>query len=328
MPWKPRYTREQAAEAIVDAESWADALRSLGLTPLGKNFATLRKWAAVWGLDTSHLQPYRPRGGAGPRFNEAQLREAIAEARSWAETLRGLRYRSAGGNWRTVKKYAALWGISTDHFDPDAVRRESLLRAKVARPLQEVLVEGSSYNRSNLKRRLFAEGLKHRRCELCGQDEIWRGRRMALILDHINGVPDDNRLENLRIVCPNCAATFDTHCARKNRVVPMPRACLHCGGRFLPNRREQRYCSRACGSRWDRSGSNGHRTLKGISKPSTRKVERPPYEQLKREIAETSYLAVGRKYGVSDNAIRKWIRFYENERARLAAEADELDEAA
>jgi transposase-like protein len=44
-------------------------------------------------------------------------------------------------------------------------------------------------------------------------------------------------------------------------------------------------------------------------------VERPPYAQLLREIAESSYVAVGRKYGVSDNAIRKWARRYEREQA-------------
>ena len=58
----------------------------------------------------------------------------------------------------------------------------------------------------------------------------------------------------------------------------------------------------------------------------SRKVQRPPYEQLLREIEESSYVAVGRKYGVSDNAIRKWILFYERERERLEREAQQSDD--
>src|SRR5436190_2885156 len=233
----------------------------------------------------------------GPRFTQAELTEAIAESRSWAETLRRLKYQSAGGNWRTLKKYATQWCISTTHFDPDAVRRESLRACNSPRPLNEILVEDSTYSRDHLKRRLFAEGLKQRRCELCGQGELWRGRRLALILDHINGVPDDNRLNNLRIVCPNCAATLDTHCARKNRVRLTWRRCLRCDEEFFPNHRTQRYCSRYCGIRWDRNGQDGQTMLRGMARPATRKVERPPYEKLLREIEATSYLAVGRKYG-------------------------------
>jgi len=42
---------------------------------------------------------------------------------------------------------------------------------------------------------------------------------MSLILDHINGKRDDHRIENLRILCPNCAATLETHCGRKNRLM-------------------------------------------------------------------------------------------------------------
>jgi hypothetical protein len=122
---------------------------------------------------------------------------------------------------------------------------------------------------------------------------------MSLILDHVNGVPDDNRLHNLRVVCPNCAATLDTHCGRKNR----RRACEACGKTFLPNFAGQRYCSQPCGRR---DGT-------GTPIETSRKVERPPYEQLLEEIRATSYLAVGRKYGVSDNAVRKWVRFYERQ---------------
>jgi hypothetical protein len=97
-----------------------------------------------------------------------------------------------------------------------------------------VLVEHSNYKRGELKSRLFEEGLKRRRCELCGQGEIWRGARMALILDHINGIADDNRLENLRVACPNCAATFETHCGRKNRLHIEPKTCAMYGEDFRP----------------------------------------------------------------------------------------------
>ena len=75
-----------------------------------------------------------------------------------------------------------------------------------------LLRQGSGYDRARLKQRLYESGLKTRACEICGQTESWHGRRMALILDHINGIADDNRLENLRVVCANCAATLDTHC--------------------------------------------------------------------------------------------------------------------
>jgi hypothetical protein len=63
-------------------------------------------------------------------------------------------------------------------------------------------------------------------------------------------------------------------------------------------------------------------TPQRIPRPDTRKVERPSYDQLLREIEETSYLAVGRKYCVSDNAIRKWVRWYEREVERRGAESE------
>lgn len=135
---------------------------------------------------------------------------------------------------------------------------------------------------------------------------------MSMILDHINGIRDDHRLENLQMVCPNCAATLDTHCGRRNRIERAKRRCQHCENEFVPGYARQRYCSRACGVRWDRS------TLRGRAKPCARKAERPPYEQLVEEIEATGYSAVGRKYGVSDNAVRKWVRWYERQIERVA----------
>ena len=250
--------------------------------------------------------------GKGLSYTEAEARRAISTSYSWAESLRKLGLCPSGGGWRVLKKYAVLWDISTEHFDPRRAQNGNLRRPK--RPLEEVLVENSTYSRQHVKRRLFQAGLKTPRCEMCGQDENWHGRLMAMILDHINGDRNDNRLENLRIVCPNCAATLDTHCGRKNRVPPVERACRRCQRRFFPNRPQQRYCSRECGTRWDRA------KLRGVTKPGARKVKRPPYEKLLEEIEATSYCAVGRKYGVSDNAVRKWVRFYERERERGAQE--------
>jgi hypothetical protein len=151
-----------------------------------------------------------------PRYSEDEARQAIQSSFSYAEAVRKLGLRPSGGNHELFRRYVdVIWKIDTDHFEPGRARRVSRRRERI--PLEETLVAGSTYPRKHLKRRLFESGLKPQQCELCGQGEVWRGRRMGLILDHINGVPDDNRLENLRIACPNCAATFDTHCGRTNR---------------------------------------------------------------------------------------------------------------
>jgi hypothetical protein len=159
----------------------------------------------------------------------------VRNAHSMAEALRQLGLRPAGGNHKTLRKLIDRYGISTEHFDPYWGQRGQ--RRADATPLEAILVEDSTYSRNHLKRRLYDEGLKRRVCELCGQREEWQGRQMALILDHVNGRPTDNRLENLQIVCPNCAATLDTHCGRKNRRDRTPRACLWCATEFIPNTR-------------------------------------------------------------------------------------------
>jgi hypothetical protein len=237
------------------------------------------------------------------RFTEEAAREAIAASRTLTEALRRLGLRAAGGNHATLKRHIAQWNISTAHFDAAAVRRQTLAKANRPKPLHEVMVENSTYSRSSLKHRLLRDGIKRPVCELCGQGEYWHGRLMSLILDHINGVATDHRLENLRIVCPNCAATLDTHCGRAN---VRERLCVLCDKPFRPRTSAQRHCSKECGIR----ASSGHGP-----RPSIRKVVRPPYAQLIREVHALGWSGVGHRYGVSDNAVRKWVRQYERERS-------------
>ncbi len=164
------------------------------------------------------------------------------------------------------------------------------------------MVENSTYRRGKLKRRLYAAGLKQRACEMCGQGEEWNGRRMALVLDHINGVSNDHRLANLQIVGANCAATLDTHCGSK---IPTQRICPGCGQGFMPTTMQHRYCSQA---RW---GTISRERKLGVPQPHLRNVERPSYKPLLEDVRTMNFVAVGRKYGVTDNAVRKWIRWYE-----------------
>ena len=239
-----------------------------------------------------------------PSYSETEARAAVAASLSYAETLRLLGMCPTGGGRAVLKKYLTIWGIATDHFDPNAVR-DAALRNRTITPLGDLLVRGGTARSSKLKERLYREGLKERRCELCGQDEQWRGRRMSLILDHENGDSTDNRLENLRVVCPNCNATLDTHCGRNPRL--HGRLCTRCGETYSASHRGQRFCSRTCAQRHLRAGRPNL---------STRKVvERPPYGHLVAEVDALGWEETGRRYGVSRNAVRKWVRTYEDQRA-------------
>jgi hypothetical protein len=242
-----------------------------------------------------------------PGYTQEEAAAAVAASFSRSEVLRRLGLRPAGGNHKLLQRWLDAWQISTDHFDPSHYRR-AVPSTKI--PLEQVLVERSTYHRGNLKRRLYDSGLKERRCELCGQGEEWHGRHMGLILDHINGVADDNRLENLQIVCPNCNSTLDTHCGRRNHVYRTERLCPQCACAFLPKYESQRFCSRRCAARM-----TVHETSIG-----RRTVERPPYAQLMAELEETNFVVVARTYGVSDNAVRKWVRWYEADIARRRPE--------
>ncbi len=226
--------------------------------------------------------------------------------------------RPAGGNHKLFRHWVdEIWRIPANHFDPYRASAGNPHRPPI--PLAEVMVESSTYQRGKLKRRLLNDGLLEAECEMCGQGEDWHGARLTLILGHINGVPDDHRLENLRMLCPNCAATLPTHCGRKNAVLDSVRECDWCGAEFVPATEHNRYCCRACSRHAPKKG------LIGKPRPSARKVERPPFDQLLAEIKATSWSAVGRKYGVSDNAVRKWVRWYERERERREADAQRAD---
>ncbi len=153
--------------------------------------------------------------------------------------------------------------------------------------LSDILVENSSYtSNSTLKRRLFSEGIKDEKCEICGISE-WNGKPISLQIHHINGVHNDNRIENLQILCPNCHSQTETYAGKNaNREECLTTKTV---GRKKAIKKDE----------WEKIKENAW------------KRNHPTKETLVTVFLEYgSFVKVGKVYGVSDNAVRKWFKHY------------------
>lgn len=145
---------------------------------------------------------------------KSQLESIIQTTESMAETLRALNLRAAGGNYATLREAIKRLEISTDHWKGQGWSKGRKFDSRPRRSLAEVLVEDSPIVSTwSLKNRLIREGILEDKCLECGISE-WLDQPLALHLDHVNGKRTDNRLENLRLLCPNCHSQTDTYCGR------------------------------------------------------------------------------------------------------------------
>lgn len=212
------------------------------------------------------------------------LEKLVKESNSTNEVLVKLNKNTSSSSYNTIKRDFDFYKINISHF----LTRSEMAKRNFADKFNkrvlnnEIFVENSTFARGLLRSRIIKNNLLSYVCCLCGQDEIWRDKRMSLILDHINGIRNDNRLKNLRFVCPNCNATLETHCLGQRK--PKDK---------LPKEKHLYF---------------SNREYKPIYK--LRKVERPTKEELKVLLEDNTFRGLGRKLGVSDNAIRKWAKIY------------------
>jgi len=131
---------------------------------------------------------------------------------SYRQVIAKLGLVEAGGNYSQIKKYIREYNISTSHFSGMGWSRGMKFANRIPfQSLESILVKNSFFQSFKLKKRLFKEGVKQQKCEKCGWCEMSLDGRIPLELDHVNGDKYDNRLENLRVLCPNCHSLEPTH---------------------------------------------------------------------------------------------------------------------
>ena len=203
---------------------------------------------------------------------EDEIRQWISEGRSKVWMTHQLKCKDT-----TLNTYLKHLGI-----EYEGVRASGRQRYV---PVSEYLGTGKAIRTHRLKEKLLHEGIKDYQCEGCGLTE-WQGQPIPIELDHIDGDPSNNNLDNLRILCPNCHAQTPTHAGKNiKRTTPKKRFFCECGKEIS---KEATTC-KSC-----------------VPKPS--KIDWPDLEMLQEMVERDGYSATGRTLGVSDNAVRKHIQ--------------------
>ena len=219
-------------------------------------------------------------------FTKEELEDIVADCWSFRELSRRLGYTSTGANNQTIRRKLSEYNISTDHFTGKP-------KNQIARNEDNVFIKNSTATQATLRNWYSKGNYTEYKCSICGQEPIWNGKTLTLTLDHINGDNHDDRLENLRWVCPNCDRQLSTFAGKniKERYNSNKEKnhCVSCGAEIS---RGATYC-RLC------HNENISKNIPDIEELHTLLIQE-----------RGNFSKVGRMFGVSDNAVRKWCVKY------------------
>jgi Zn finger protein HypA/HybF involved in hydrogenase expression len=226
------------------------------------------------------------------KYTDEQFVFTVKNSYSISQVLEKLGLSPTGSNYKCFKLRAKTLNIDYSHFTGQSYLKGRTHNWNNKIPLIEILVKNSEYLwNASIKRRLLKEGILEYKCYECGINK-WREEKISLQLEHRNGDNTDNRIENLILLCPNCHSQTKTFAGRNIKI------------------EKKRYFCQKCNKKISQGSKSGLcvKCVKNTITDKIRKVkDRPSKEQLLKEIEEIGYCSVGRKYGVSDNTIRKWV---------------------
>lgn len=153
------------------------------------------------------------------RFSNEEIREAVKRSFSFRATLISLGLcGDGGGNVYSLKQRIKELGISTEHFLGHAYLKGKKHDWNKKTPSSEIFVDDSKYKGSTdaIKRRFLKEYNIPYECSSC-KINSWMNQKLSLQLDHRNGKRNDNRPENLRLLCPNCHSLTQTFAGRNRK---------------------------------------------------------------------------------------------------------------
>jgi hypothetical protein len=156
---------------------------------------------------------YRMRQRTSPIWllEESKFKLLIQESYTTVEVLSYFNMHNKGRNFVTLKQRIDELGLDTSHFCPHKNRNSKRYSEK------EYFVENSTIVRKTIKNRVIKEKLVTYECFACKNTGTWNNKKLSLQLEHKNGISNDNRIENLCFLCPNCHSQTETYAGKNTR---------------------------------------------------------------------------------------------------------------